>query len=404
MHETTKAVLKSNAGRDPDRVHIKLKALRDDPFTFFRGTAPLYFSTLEMPRLLQRSPKVVACGDLHLENFASYKGDNRLVYFDISDFDEACVVPLTYDLVRFAASVLVAAKYLKIGGKQAQALVVRFIDAYAATMVSTKPRWVERASATGPIKSLLQRVKNQHRRDLISQRCVQKKGRTTLIADGKKALPVTARQRDTAKSILAAYASTCEHPAHFESVDIARRIAGIGSLGLERYVVLVRGDGSSDGRYLVDIKIANPSALAATLQSRQPAWKSDAERVVTMQRVSQAIPPDLLGAVGMGKHSYIIKELQPTADRVNLRALDGNKRSLDNVVRTMAEVIAWAHLRGGSRFGAESIEKLAAYAHGNVWKGMLQAVAQESATLAFTQWQEFAADYDQSGNAFADAL
>ena len=338
MHETTKAILKSNAGRDPDRVRLKLKALSEDSFTFFRGTAPLYFSTLEMPRLLQPSPKVIACGDLHLENFGSYKGDNRLVYFDISDFDESCVAPLTYDLVRFASSVLVAATYLKIGRKQAQALVEHFIEVYAATIGSTKPRWVERATATGPVKSLLQRAKNHRRRVLISQRCKLKKGKTMLVVDGKKALPVSTQQRDTAESILAAYASTRPHPAHFEPVDIARRIAGVGSLGLERYVALVRGDGSSDGRYLVDIKLANPSALAVVVKTKQSAWKSDAERVVALQRVSQAIPPDLLGAVGMGER-----------------------------------------------------------------KATLQTVARESATLALTQWQAFAADYDELGSAFSEA-
>ena len=404
MHETTKAILNSNAGRDPDRVRLKLKALSEDSFTFFRGTAPLYFSTLEMPRLLQPSPKVIACGDLHLENFGSYKGDNRLVYFDISDFDESCVAPLTYDLVRFASSVLVAATYLKIGRKQAQALVEHFIEVYAATIGSTKPRWVERATATGPVKSLLQRVKNHRRRDLIAQRCAVKKGKTTLIIDGKKALPVSTQQRDAAESILAAYASTRTHPAHFEPIDIARRIAGVGSLGLERYVALVRGGGGSDGRYLVDIKLANPSALAAVVETKQSAWKSAADRVVTLQRVSQAIPPDLLGAVGLGQRSYIIKELQPTADRVNLLELGGNKRSLDNVIRTMAEVIAWMHLRGSSRFGAEAVEKLAAYANTSDWQDMLQTVSRESATLVFTQWQEFAADYEELGNTFSEAM
>ena len=400
MHETTKSILKSNAGRDPDRVRLKLKALRADPFTFFRGTAPLFFSTLEMPQLLRRSPKVIACGDLHLENFGSYKGDNRLVYFDISDFDEACVAPFAYDLVRFVSSVLVAANYVQIGGKQAQALVEHFVKAYAATIESTKPRWVERATATGPVKSLLQCAKNNHRRDLISQRCMQKKGKTKLIADGEKALPVSKQQRDAARSILAAYASTRAHPSHFEPVDIARRIAGVGSLGLERYVALVRGDGSSDGRYLVDIKLANSSALAAVVKTKQSAWKNAAERVVTLQQVSQAIPPDLLAAVGVGKRSYIIKELQPTADRINLPELGGNRRSLDSVVRTMAEVIAWMHLRGCSRYGADAVEKLAAYANTNEWQGMLQTVARESATLAITQWQEFTADYDESGNGF----
>ena len=149
MNPTTRAILDYNAGRDPVRLRLKYQALRKDPFAFFRGTAPLYFATLNMPRALQQSPRVVACGDLHLENFGSYKGDNRLVYFDLSDFDEVCIAPLSFDIVRFLSSVHVAAKYLKIGNKSAVSLVTDIVDTYATALASTKPRWVERATATG---------------------------------------------------------------------------------------------------------------------------------------------------------------------------------------------------------------------------------------------------------------
>jgi uncharacterized protein (DUF2252 family) len=56
-------------------------------------------------------------------------------------------------------------------------------------------------------------------------------------------------------------------------LDIGRRIAGTGSLGVERYVVLVEGKGSPDRNYLLDIKEAKPSAMAphlARLGIKQP--------------------------------------------------------------------------------------------------------------------------------------
>ena len=39
-----------------------------------------------------------------------YKGDNRLAYFDLSDFDEATLAPFTLDLLRFVTSIHVAAR------------------------------------------------------------------------------------------------------------------------------------------------------------------------------------------------------------------------------------------------------------------------------------------------------
>ena len=394
ISETTQSILDYNLGRDPERLQLKLKALRGDTFAFFRGTAPLFYATLAMPASLLATPKVLACGDLHLENFGSYKGDNRLVYFDVSDFDETCVAPCAFDLVRISSSILVAAKTLGIGKKQASKLMAKFVDVYAINLVAAKPRWVERASAIGLVKQLLQSVKNHHRSDLIARRTTQKKSVTKLITDGTHALKANADSRRRAESILAAYAATRPSPAYFEPIDIARRIAGNGSLGLERYVALVRGDGSADGRYLIDIKVANPSALSACIQTPQPAWKSEAERVVSLQYTLQAIPPALLGSIGVGLRSYIIKELQPTVDRVKLRGLKAKSGQLEDVIQTMAEVTAWAHLRGAARFGADNVEALSTFAIEAPWKDPLLAHAQRSANLVAAQWQAYVVDFD----------
>ncbi|MEO8104120.1 MAG: DUF2252 family protein [Betaproteobacteria bacterium] len=404
MHATTKAILDYNRGREPERLKLKLKALRDDPFSFFRGTAPLFYQTLAMPASLAGAPKVLACGDLHLENFGSYKADNRLVYFDLSDFDEACVAPLTFDVLRFLSSIHVGAKYLKIGSKKADVLVTAFMETYTAALMTTKPRWVERSTATGPVKSLLQSLKNRHRIDLVQRRTERNKGKIDIIADGEHALPASADDKARAESILSAFASTRNSPAFFEPLAIARRIAGNGSLGLERYVVLVRGTGTEDGRYLIDVKFAGPSALAAAIRRAQPAWKSEGERVDWVERITQAIPPALLGSVGAGKRSYVIRELQPTTDRVNLRALDGKRKALTDVVRTMAEVAAWGHMRGATRFGADSVDAMAQFAARTTWRKEIVQLAQKSAALALAQWGEFSKDYDKWAEKKAGAV
>jgi uncharacterized protein (DUF2252 family) len=395
MHPTTESILDYNKGRDPERLRQKLESLRRDPFSFFRGTAPLFYQTLTMPKLLVTAPKVLACGDLHLENFGSYKGDNRLVYFDLSDFDEACVAPLTFDVTRFLSSVLVGAKYLKVGAKQANSLLENFLETYASAIVSTKPRWVERATAVGPVKELLQSLKNRRRIDLIRRRTKRRGRKIQLIGDGIHALDAADGDKARAESILAAYASTQAIPAFFEPIAIARRIAGNGSLGLERYVVLVRGTGVEEGRYLLDIKFANPSALAGAINTKQPSWRSEAERVIWIQRISQAIHPALLGAIGLGQRSYVVKELQPTADRVNLPALNGKKKALADVVRSMAEVAAWGHLRGISRFGTDSADELATFAGAETWRKEIVLLAQSAATISLQQWREYSTDYDK---------
>ena len=104
-----------NAGRDPRRLERKYRAMRLDPFVFFRGTAHLYWEDwARRAERLPKSPTVWACGDLHLENFGSYLGDNRLVYFDLNDFDEAAMAPAIADLTRLLASLRLAGGALRL--------------------------------------------------------------------------------------------------------------------------------------------------------------------------------------------------------------------------------------------------------------------------------------------------
>ncbi len=56
------------------------------------------------------APQVLAVGDMHLENFGTWRdADGRLVW-GVNDFDEAAVMPYPLDLVRLAASIRLAPK------------------------------------------------------------------------------------------------------------------------------------------------------------------------------------------------------------------------------------------------------------------------------------------------------
>ncbi len=135
MVNPVKSILRYNAGRDPERLAIKYRAMRDDPFTFLRGTCHLFYAQLPSARVLHNAPHAWLCGDAHLENFGSYKGDNRLVYFDLNDFDEAALAPVSWDIVRLVASLHVAADRLHIADA-APALEVALLEAYGAALAT----------------------------------------------------------------------------------------------------------------------------------------------------------------------------------------------------------------------------------------------------------------------------
>src|SRR4051812_17715226 len=82
----------------PEILPLKYDALAENIFRFYRGTCHLFYEDLKGVDL-PPSPLSWICGDLHLENFGSYKGDNGLVYFDLNDFDEGVLAPASWELV-----------------------------------------------------------------------------------------------------------------------------------------------------------------------------------------------------------------------------------------------------------------------------------------------------------------
>lgn len=384
-----------NAGRDPERLAMKYARLRASPFGFLRGTCHLFYDELPGKDLFTKAPLAWVCGDAHLENFGSYKGDNRLVYFDLNDFDEAALAPVTWDLVRFLCSVLVAGDSVKATTDQATELCKVFCDAYACALLSGKMRWIERDTAQGLIHALLSELRQRRRPDFLDRRTVRKGQRRTIRCDGKHALVATEAQRARITKLIDEYAATQHDQTFFEVLDVARRIAGTGSLGVDRYVVLVAGKGSPDGNYLLDLKEALPSTLDRRLKIKQPAWRSEAHRVVEIQRRMQAVSMAFLHPIARRKSSYILRGLQPSEDRIVLGGQRTTFEQIGTAIREMGHIMAWAHLRASGRQGSANADELIDFAaSGPRWTGPLMKAARDCARGVGKDWKRYCAAYD----------
>jgi uncharacterized protein (DUF2252 family) len=390
------SVVDYNRGRDPEMLERKFALLRADPYAFYRGTCHLFYESLPRHAVLADAPALLVCGDLHLENFGVYKGDNRLAYFDLNDFDEAALAPFTLDLLRFLSSVHVAARPLRLSAQQVEALGKLFLDRYRHWIMDGKARWLERSTAEGMVRDLLGSVIERRRRQLLKARTVRTiRGRRLRL--GERALPIDRAQRARLKAFIEQFGAARGERRFYRLLDAARRVAGKGSLGLERYVLLVEGKGSPRGNYLLDLKRAVPSASRLLPGLRHPQWPTEAKRVVTTQRVAQAISPALLHAVTIGDRSYVLKELQPMTDRLDLSRWDGRIRRLEVTVRSMAAVTAWAHLRTCGRHGACAVEDLQHYVAGSNWQRALPALAMRCSERSLEQWSAYSQVYDAGG-------
>ncbi|HMC13631.1 MAG TPA: DUF2252 family protein [Gallionellaceae bacterium] len=386
------AIHSNNAGRDPERLSMKYAKMAQSPFIFLRGACHLFYEGLPDTPLFLDAPLAWCCGDLHFENYGSYKGDNRLVYFDINDYDEAALAPATWDIVRLLTSIQCGADSLNATRAEALAVCQNCLDSYRNALINGKPLWVERETSVGLVNALLTTLQGRERAAFLDKRTISKNRHRSLILDGVKALPASDAQKKLVTEFMDNFASTQPDPKFYGVLDIGRRIAGTGSLGVERFVVLIEGKGSPDGNYLLDIKEAKPSALAphlARLGIKQPTWPDEASRVISVQKRMQAIDHAFLQPVKLDGLPCILKGLQPSEDRVAIGDWGKKLDRLKGVVSIMGRILAWDQLRASGRSGSASADELIAYAQGSVWvKEMLDAATEMTQTTQ-QQWKAF---------------
>ena len=364
-----------NAGREQERLQLKFQKMRVDAFSFLRGTCHLFYSRLAEIKLIKSAPIVWVCGDLHLENFGSYKGGNRLAYFDVNDFDEAALAPASWDLVRLLASVLVGADSLSIRLPEAEKLCTIFLESYGSALEQGKAYWIENETAQGLIRDLLESLKGRKRARFIRTRTVSQGQTCALKIDGQKTLAVTDAQRAAVTAFMRRFAKTQSQPKFFQVLDVARRIAGTGTLGVQRYVILIQGKGSIGGHYLLDLKQSLGSCVAPHFESLQPTWHSQAHRVVELQRRMQAMPVAMLHPVQFEGSAYVLRELQPTEDRVSLDRATQNIEELETTIKAMGQMLAWAQLRSAGRNGSATADELIHISQRKKWKEKLLAAS-----------------------------
>jgi len=393
-NDIVEGIIEFNRGRDPRRLRLKYAAMHASAFAFLRGTCHLFYADLPADVVLRQAPLAWISGDLHLEKFGAYRGDNRLVYFDLNDFDEACLAPCAWELLRILTSILLAGDMLGVNERDAAKLCRVLLDAYCAELRQGKARWLERPLAEGLIRELLQDLKRTRREKFLDKRTFLKGKHRRFRIDDERALETSEQEREQVAAELERFAGKQKHADFYRVLDVADRIAGTGSLGVSRYAVLVEGRGSPDGNFLLDIKQALPSAPARYIDVPQPAWPSEAERVVTLQRNLEAIAPALLTSLEIGGRPYVLKELQPSEQRVNLAAHGGSRGKLKALVQNMGELAAWSQLRAAGWRGSALRETLTAFAEDASWGKELLELARERAQVMDAYWKEYRAAYD----------
>src|SRR6201996_941017 len=175
-----------NEGLLPDKLQLKYEAMAEDAFRFFRGTCHLFYEDLASAEPLPLSPLAWICGDLHIENFGSYKGDNKLVYFDLNDFDEALLAPCSYETVRMVTSIFIAFDNLGFEPAKALNMARLFLKTYSATLARGKAISIDPRTARGIVCDFLKAAAKAHEKELLKKQTISKKKHIMLSLEDER--------------------------------------------------------------------------------------------------------------------------------------------------------------------------------------------------------------------------
>jgi len=272
----------------PD-LKFKHQQMRLAPFPFLRATYYRWAQTWgKVCGPAARAPRVLAVGDLHVENFGTWRDVEGRLIWGINDFDEAWLLPYTNDLIRLAASALLAS--MSCGAKDGIQAILRGYE--------------ESLEAGGRPYALAER--HPVLRHMASARLHEPERYWEKL----HSLP-TLKAKPPAGAVKALEKMMPERGMQFR---LAHRVAGLGSLGRERYVALADWRGGSVAR---EAKALAPSACLWAGQGKGTAairYQEILDRAVRCRDPFVRV-----------RKRWIVRRLAPDCSRIELAALPAER-------------------------------------------------------------------------------
>jgi uncharacterized protein (DUF2252 family) len=402
-------VRQANHRRATHLVSLRYGRMAASPFAFLRGTAVV------MAHDLARTPTtgiaVQLCGDAHIGNFGGYGTAERSLVFDLNDFDETHVGPWEWDVKRLVASAVVLGRECKIKSADRRRIACAMVEAYRERMreLGDAPYldiWLTPILAETAVDRFAADA------EPIARAFAEGQDRTNLSAREKLAEsrhgrlrfrhdpPLIARRVDRLRrevdDVVAGYRRSLPVDRRvlfdrYNLIDVARKVVGIGSIGLGTYVMLLQGVDDEDP-LILQLKEARESALAPHVNASR--FSHNGQRVVAGQRIMQAASDPFLGWTRFVGRDYYVRQLRDMKSTVPLHELDAD--GLQAYAVLCAHVLARAHacsadaalIGGYLGRGAQFDHAVAEFAEGYAdiverdHQGLLHAIAKGSVNAA----------------------
>ena len=361
-HDALESILAQNQIRVPGLLPIRHQRMAASPWNYYRGAAAVMAADLASQP--GSGLTVQLCGDAHLLNFGLWATPERNLLFDLRDFDETLPGPFEWDVKRFAASVVVAARENRIKPSKAAAAVTAGVAAYCRRMrrYTKMPEldiWYDRTHVDSLINyfepadrgrvSVHIEKKRQRRtsRGAFAKLTAMAHGRPRITEDPPVRVTISDdEQADLTDHLLAAYRLTLQEDRRtlfdrFTEVDVVRQVVGVGSVGMRVYLVLMEGRSGADPLFL-QVKQAGPAVYEAYTQPSR--HDHHGARVINGKRLVQSATDIFVGWGSLHGKDYYVRQFRdmkiiPTTDLIAPR--------LAEFATACGETLARAHARTG---------------------------------------------------------
>jgi uncharacterized protein (DUF2252 family) len=391
--------------REQDLVPVRHGRMMVSPFTFYRGAAVVMAADLAPTPVAGLG--VQLCGDAHLSNFGLFASPERLLLFDVNDFDETLPGPFEYDVKRMAASFTVAGRNNGFAKSDVAAATLASVRAYREAMAGFAQMgqmdiWyshLDEDELMGTIRRAVAETKQEAKEakkakakkaekkdeadEKLATRAQKRAGKIAAKAhrhDSLEALsklgeqvngsyrivsqpPIVVPLRDLASTYglsaaesekvirdqFRSYRETLQDDRRhlleqFEIIDAARKVVGVGSVGTRCFIVLLQGRDAQDPLFL-QIKEAMASVLEP--YAGKSHYRQHGERVVQGQRIMQAASDIYLGwTKGLDVHrNFYWRQLRDMKGSIDIEAMI--PLGLNAYARMCGWALARAHARSG---------------------------------------------------------
>ena len=322
------------------RTHENAKEVKDkilklslaDAFVFFRGAAALFAYNMmcadpHYRRKVTGMPRVISNGDCHPENFGVMVQANGRLVWGVNDFDQAFQTPFSWDLKRGATGFFIGCTTRLWNATICRAISARFVDAYLEVVrrksraFGNDERFLEGSTLTQSYKTISELFQKSRARESTKKtlKWLRKKVKVDLkqkqFIRTDEIVPLDSAYIPEFQESIDAYLyhgvsalAKFANDGFYKVKAVAQKFgSGTGSIGLNRYYILIEGRNEKYGNIVLEMKQETNSVLESFFRYKYTA-SQEGKRATDAEHSAWPYANLFYGWTTYRNNSFIVRE------------------------------------------------------------------------------------------------